>query len=103
MNAVLKYHRTIEHEGRKKICTICGKSVAKMKDHIQRAHTVESNYPCDICDYRGKTKDMLRQHKKNHIDPADRPFRCEVCGKGFLFGNKLRIHLRTHVNIKSFV
>ena len=54
MAVLLKYHQNLEHGGNKSVCTICGKAVTKMDDHIQRAHSSETNYHCDMCHYKGR-------------------------------------------------
>ena len=103
METLLRYHQDLEHGARKKVCPICGKASTKLYEHMQAAHSAESKFHCDMCEYKGKTKELLKRHKMIHIDPEDRPFRCEVCGKGFLFSDKLKKHLFSHVNIKPYI
>ena len=39
---------------------------------------------------------------KNHEDPENRKYKCDICGKGFLSNQKLREHILTHANIKAY-
>ena len=102
MAVLLKYHQDLEHGGRQKVCTICGKTATKLYEHMQTAHSVVNNFQCDRCDYKCKTKNRLTIHMKNHIDPEDRKYKCEICGKGFLSTQKLKEHILTHAKIKPY-
>ena len=53
-------------------------------------------------DYQCKLKQQLSKHMKNHEDPENRKYKCDICGKGFLSNQKLREHILTHANIKAY-
>jgi hypothetical protein len=42
----------------------------------------------------------LAAHKKRHELAAKRPFKCEICGKGFMRTVTLRDHMNTHNGVK---
>jgi KRAB domain-containing zinc finger protein len=44
-------------------------------------HTVDKPYKCDICG-KGFSKNYnLQTHIRTHT--GDKPYKCDVCGKGF--------------------
>lgn len=54
---------------------------------------------CDMC---GKLvrETSLAAHKKRHELAEKRPFKCEICGKGFMRTVTLRDHMNTHNGVK---
>ena len=102
MAIVLKYHRDLEHQAKAKICTICGKTTKKMNEHVRTFHTKEKKIQCDKCDYQCRSKSQLTCHMKTHIDHEDRKYKCHICTKGFVSGQKLNEHILTHAKIKPY-
>ncbi|CAG5098796.1 Oidioi.mRNA.OKI2018_I69.XSR.g15984.t1.cds [Oikopleura dioica] len=54
------------------------------------------------CEECGKhvRETSLAAHKKRHELAAKRPFKCEICGKGFMRTVTLRDHMNTHNGVK---
>ena len=68
-----------------------------------KAHPKSWQYPIiNYFDYQCKLKQQLSKHMKNHEDPENRKYKCDICGKGFLSNQKLREHILTHANIKAY-
>ena len=74
VNAVnLKYHMRMHEE--KKSCPVCGIKVRLLKEHIDNVHTTDE----------------------------EKMFRCQDCGKGFIFENKLEFHrINMHLKTKPY-
>lgn len=84
-------------------CDICGsmfKSQTHVQQHKQRTH-LESPEVCDICGAVCKNKHALNSHKRRH-DEKNKKFVCDNCGKAFLTGLLLKMHVRTHTKEKPF-
>lgn len=84
-------------------CDICGsmfKSHIHVQQHKQRTH-VESPVVCDICGAMCKNKHALNSHKRRH-DEKNKKFVCNHCGKAFLTGLLLKMHIRTHTKEKPY-
>lgn len=84
-------------------CDICGsmfKSQIHVQQHKQRTH-VESPVVCDICGALCKNKHALNSHKRRH-DEKNKKFVCNDCGKAFLTGLLLKMHIRTHTKEKPY-
>lgn len=76
-----------------KQCAVCQKSFSSLKylrQHKQ-VHNSERPFSCDLCRYRFKRKDHLKDHYKIH-----RIFSCNMCNKIFSLKTDLVRHLRTH-------
>ncbi|GJQ65525.1 putative GDNF-inducible zinc finger protein [Trypoxylus dichotomus] len=65
------------------------------------ANTHLSNHICDICGLKCSTKYGLIEHIRTHT--GDRPFKCEMCGKGFAQRGTLGVHIRSiHKNERPY-
>ncbi|RUS81538.1 hypothetical protein EGW08_010708, partial [Elysia chlorotica] len=56
-------------------------------------------YPCSLCDMHFPSVHLIRQHMYN-VHSEDLPYKCSICGKGFVSYSGLRHHRRTHTNDK---
>ena len=72
---------------------------ALLKSHIKKMHSV--SYTCEHCGKVCKNQQKYRLHVLAlHTADEDKPFRCAVCGKGFVAGQMLRTHMNIHMNLK---
>ena len=66
----------------------------------RRLPAKEGRFRCDFPDC-GKVFDRhsdLTKHQKYHLPENERPFKCPVCGRGFLFPKDLKRHESLHQN-----
>ena len=56
---------------------------AELNDHMERKHSDERNYACNVkgCGKAFKTKGDLNAHKKSHSDK--KPHQCPYCKKSY--------------------
>ena len=59
------------------------------------------NYPCSTCDYKAYSKQALKYHIAEWHS-TERPFECEICGKGFSNERYLQRHLEVHDSTRKF-
>ncbi|CAN8025050.1 unnamed protein product [Ixodes persulcatus] len=71
-----------------------------MTVHLWRQHLCDMElHCCDQCNFRTYSLSKLENlHKRIHGD--ERPFLCDVCGKGFKTSKQLRNHKAIHVQAK---
>uniref|UniRef100_A0A3B3BQY0 C2H2-type domain-containing protein n=1 Tax=Oryzias melastigma TaxID=30732 RepID=A0A3B3BQY0_ORYME len=60
----------------------------------------ERPFTCDLCGKGYTRKDGLNFHKKVHR--GEKPFRCETCGKSYALKVHLACHMRSHTGEKPF-
>ncbi|XP_065224338.1 gastrula zinc finger protein XlCGF62.1-like [Planococcus citri] len=81
------------------VCELCGKSFKnkmRLNEHHKRKHQTPKRYACDKCDHKFKQMYQLRVHYRTHT--GEKPFICEVCGKGFTRSDGLKEHnVRVHL------
>ena len=114
-----------EEESPKKICTLCGKMVKYLKQHIEQVHNAEDHMiQCLICgksvkESCHKTHMMSHEEKKAcpicgiivrsiqkhiktvHTSDDKKQFQCQDCGKGFIKNVCLQKH-RINVHLKTY-
>ncbi|BFF93157.1 zinc finger protein 845 [Drosophila madeirensis] len=74
-------------------CKYVGKSELHLKRHLKSVHGTEQDkwYPCDQCEFRGRSKDKLRRHAISHS--VEKRHKCPHCS----FRCKNIDNLRKHV------
>uniref|UniRef100_A0AAR5PLP7 C2H2-type domain-containing protein n=2 Tax=Dendroctonus ponderosae TaxID=77166 RepID=A0AAR5PLP7_DENPD len=101
----LQQHMLI-HSGKINRCPEPGCSyIARKKyelDEHQRIHSSERLYGCDLCEYRSKTKKLLRRHIDVHEGVAGRRYHCSVCSFTTRISGNLRRHARLHTGAKPY-
>lgn len=115
-----KFHRFLKHFQ----CPVCGlvMSTKNQKVHMERHSAIE--FACDKCPKKFKDSNTLRGHKKTHtifnraqcpkcykmitrsslanhirvmhLQPGEKPYVCEICGKACSERGNLRTHMKIH-------
>ena len=88
-------------------CEICGKMLKNkyvLKAHVEAVHekkTKSGQFSCDECGKILGTKASLEYHRKSaHLQEF--PYKCEVCGKGFLKYNRMMTCMNNHHGIYKY-
>ena len=84
-------------------CEHCGKAfpnVAAVRKHIANMHTPSQ---CSDCGMVLKGEIYLRRHRlKAHTPAREMPYRCQVCGKGFVARKRMLDHSNVHTGAKPY-
>ena len=95
----LSSHKRFVHDEEIHICDLCSKEIrglAMLKLHKRRFH--KELEECNLC---GKMVKKLKNHVlRLHTDNANKRFKCEYCGKGFIDKADLREHVYIHSDVK---
>jgi len=93
-------HTRVAHDTPILQCEICQTNFSGVHNklfHI-KLHHKSTKIPCHLC---GKELIKIGAHMRNsHL--TKELFKCEQCGKGFMWKGKLELHLNTHLNLKPF-
>ncbi|XP_045504994.1 zinc finger protein 208-like [Colias croceus] len=84
-------------------CSMCGKvcdSEASLKCHMSwhKSKTLlfGARHECEICTLRFTNKRRLELHFRTHFEDDNGPFKCHICGKGFIAEDYYRRHVKGH-------
>ena len=69
-----------------------------MEAHLNRVHTKDKLFPCDICDKVYYDKKTLMTHMENH---SDRKYECDICHQKFHHNWLVNLHKRNVHTEKS--
>ena len=99
----LASHYKIHHEEDPQKCPECPK-ICKTKyhldDHIKGTH---SRIPCEHCGLMIPIRRKERHIQQAHVNPEDRKYKCDHCGKGFTDRQKLNDHINTHTGERPYI
>ena len=86
-------------------CKECSKAFffeMDLRIHLTNTkHGFGRTLPCPTCDYKAYRKRHLEHHIIEH-HTTERPFECEICGKGFSNERNLKTHQETHDSTRKF-
>jgi uncharacterized Zn-finger protein len=89
-----------------KNCKFCGKHFARPNALLRhmKLHNNKSNFTCEHCGKICKTDKTFKRHMILHLPNEDKPFKCNVCGKGFPTRNNLNRHsVELHNSINQYI
>lgn len=90
-----------KHNYKRGLCPFCGESFPQASLIIHiRRHTGEKPYKCDLCDKGYPRSQDLMIHKRSHT--GEKPHLCNTCGKAFSRPNKLARHIRVHTGERPY-
>ena len=92
----LPYHMYKQHRIK---CERCGKLYAEKNIENQYCRSEINGYTltCAICDKSFKTVHIMNEHRKIMHELPEENHICNICGKDFPLLNRLRVHMKTHV------
>ncbi|XP_058464606.1 zinc finger protein 19-like [Malaya genurostris] len=93
-SAHLRRHQNTIHRAIKFSCSMCSMSYGrkdKLRMHIEKAHKIQTYFPCDICLKSFTTADELSEHNQHHRHP--RNLECPTCLAAFTSQQEFDSHL----------
>ena len=93
-NGSLSCHIRCVHDETVHVCDICsGSFKGKLKFDLHTKRTHAEMKPCTECGYL--VKNITRHIRTKHTANADKKYKCDHCGKGFVEKQKLNIHMNS--------
>lgn len=91
-----KCHMTDVFEFKCSECDKTNETWKQIRIHLWKAHELDTDLlTCDICEkFKTDTLSRLLIHKEIHSD--DRPYTCDICGKGFRQFSQMKNHQTIH-------
>eukprot|EP00095_Tigriopus_kingsejongensis_P001961 maker-scaffold594_size129171-snap-gene-0.22 protein:Tk01961 transcript:maker-scaffold594_size129171-snap-gene-0.22-mRNA-1 annotation:"zinc finger protein 184-like" len=75
-------------------CDICNQHLVGYRSFSTHNRKHKGPWTCQACSSVFKDKPMLEKHVlRIHTSDNEKPFQCEVCGKGFIYQRGLDIHM----------
>ncbi|XP_022081145.1 telomere zinc finger-associated protein-like [Acanthaster planci] len=99
----LKRHIESHTDTRMFICEVCGKDFkTEIILNVHRGTHEEGTYPCEKCNYVGKTKMQLYSHQLVHIPRDKMTYKCDQCSWVGKRKSELSVHYRKHSTLKLY-
>ncbi|XP_044761852.1 zinc finger protein 568-like [Coccinella septempunctata] len=84
-----------------KMCERIYKNGSSLRAHIRGHHKKKRPYKCDICGKGFKMYGSFFYHKRMHT--GDQPHCCKICGKKYKQSGSLTAHMRIHTGQRPFL
>ncbi|KAK6633024.1 hypothetical protein RUM43_012767 [Polyplax serrata] len=88
-------------------CEICKKIFKKsslLVKHTMKKHSKVTAFTCDRCGKEFTSQIPLNAHiRKVHLPENDKPYKCDICSKGFEKKQGLSSHAKSHLDEQSYV
>jgi C2H2-type zinc finger len=99
-----KLHRAVPEEDKKLSCDLCGfraQQKVTIESHMVKEHGARKkdyHATCEVCGVTFGCYQSFHSHQMTHLDPSERKFKCNFCGKSFTKPALWRDHERIHTN-----
>ena len=101
MSNNIEWHMYYNHNTDPVECNDC-KKMFKNKEILKKHAEIHILTPCSICGKMVKKPKMFYHMRSYHTSNEDKPFKCDVCGKGFVTKNSRDEHINIHTGDKPF-
>nr|XP_034838748.1 zinc finger protein OZF-like [Maniola hyperantus] len=85
-------------------CKICSKVFSERAglNHHAQLHTSDKPFSCSKCSFTCKTKKYLHRHANRVHVKHEKSNECEICGKKFFFKSLLVKHMYIHSDVRPY-